>query len=246
MNLPNNIPDNAIKPWTIVRLNDGNDSHVEKSKVINEYVRFPRAFFNTSYNDYGFPGPVVITINPGEMTDKDWHEVKEGADSGEGPVPNLMFVRFRTNTWNLGIADRAISWYSQRHVPIVLTFMAYTDKNDIPEKHRKNYTYSQRTTNKYWTIKPATWEKVMNKYRFNPNVYSCGRYACIKYCDDTNGCSKCGNCAREYMATMERLELIKDKWKPSIIDTIGSNDKYIPRISPDAPDVKWTHIKRCR
>ena len=53
------------------------------------------AFFNTSIpnNLAGYGRPVVLTVNPGEMTDEDAHLVR--------PIPdNLMFVRFRTNTWN--------------------------------------------------------------------------------------------------------------------------------------------------
>ena len=63
-----------------------------------------------------FDAPVVVTVNPSKMTDKSFHKLD--------PIPrNLMFVRFRINTWNTGLAARAIDYYTALKVPVILTLM---------------------------------------------------------------------------------------------------------------------------
>ncbi len=143
-----------------------------------------------------FDAPIVLTVNPGVMTDVDMHLLG-------GDVPkNLMFVRFRTNTWNLGLTDLTVAFYSDRKVPVVLTFMAYFGSGGIHKGHKINYVFRKRTLNSYHAITTEAWEKIMARYKYNKWVYSCGKIEGEK---GTTACRHCGNCLREYFATMERM-----------------------------------------
>lgn len=194
-NLPN-IPRHMETVGRVVRINDGNDSNVNQESVLRLTRNFRMKFFNTSIpnNLEHFRDPVVLTVNPGEMTNKDYHKLKS--------IPkNLMFVRFRTNTWNLELCSRAIDYYSMRNVPIILTFMAYfTGKMRPGFEH--NYVFRKRTLNSYNAITTEAWERVMSKYKYNKWVHSCGKIEGEK--GDTH-CRFCGNCLREYYATMEKM-----------------------------------------
>ena len=102
-NLPN-MPSYEQSRGRIVRVNDGNDSNVDPDLVVQKTKIYEDAFFNTAIpkNLENFPGPVVLTINPGDMTDKDFYKLDT--------IPlNLMFIRFRTNTWNLDLLKQAIT-----------------------------------------------------------------------------------------------------------------------------------------
>lgn len=198
-NLPN-MPDFRQTKHRIVRVNDGNDSNIEKEKVMKACQDYSMKFYNTAipYDLKSFDAPVVLTVNPGKQTDLWAHLLEE-------PVPsNLMFVRMRTNTWNLPLTDIVISYYSQLEVPIILTFMAYFNKN-IPNDHKLNYIFRKRTLNSYWAITTKAWELIMARYKYNKWVYSCGK---IEGERGTTSCRHCGNCIREYFATMERLKQI--------------------------------------
>lgn len=193
-NLPN-MPDPQICRERVVRVNDGLDSNVQRDLVVQATDCYPLRFFNTSIPDLDFPGPVVLTVNPGDMTDSEFHEVN--------PVPqNLMFVRVRVNTWNLlNVVFPAARFYTSREVPVVLTFMAYYQQ-EIPEDFQLDYTYRKRTTNSYWAITTDAWRRVMSAYRDNPWVHSCGKLEGGK---GTTACRHCGNCLREFFATRERM-----------------------------------------
>lgn len=190
-----NVPD-QVKFWHIIRINDGNDSNVNPELVMDTAQRFPMRFYNTSIpkNLGQFDAPIVLTVNPGKQTD-------DYATLLLYTPTNLMFVRVRTNTWNVKVVDEAVEYYSQRKVPIILTFMAYFT-TPIPKDHEKYYTFRKRTLNDYWAITTAAWEMVMSRYKYNKWVYSCGK---IEGELGTTACRHCGNCLREYFATMERL-----------------------------------------
>jgi len=191
-NLPH-LPPFRLTQNRIVRINDGNDSNVEREKVEELAQRYEMCFFNTAIpTDLGrFSRPVVFTANPGRLTDKSPLRVD--------PVPdNLMFVRVRTNVWNLDSTVKpAVEYYTKRGVAVVLTFMAYyTEK--IPEENKGCYEWKKRTLNSYWVLKQVFVERIMEDYIRNPFVYSCGikgRYEC----------TFCGNCVREYFNAMDRL-----------------------------------------
>ena len=194
-NLPN-MPSLEQIGHRVVRVNDGNDSNYARKKVVERTQYFKNKFYNTSdsIRIEDFPGPVVLTINPAKFTDSYFHKLDQ--------IPkNLMFVRFRTNMWNLDILDEAIEHYTPKQVPVVLTFMAYyTEKVSL--EYRAHYTFRQRTLNSYYAITTKAWESVMAKYKYNHFVYSCGKTEGEK---GITSCSRCGNCLREYFNTMERL-----------------------------------------
>lgn len=194
--LADNLPHLPPPGWTegrIVRMNDGNDSNVDRNRVLAEAGLHTDVFFNTAIpkNLDTFPGPVVLTINPGEITDTDYFKID--------PIPkNLMFVRIRVNTWNyLTVVDEAVEYYTSRGVPVVLTPMAYYEET-IPEGHTHNYEWKKRTINSYWCMTREASEVMANRYKDNVLVYTCGYKG-------TYPCARCGNCVREYHVTKERL-----------------------------------------
>lgn len=200
-NLPN-IPE-RVQFWQIVRINDGHDSNImpPSMDIRVETKQFPRKYYNTAIpkNFSWFDAPVVFTINPGKMTDKSFWEL-ESKD-----LDNLMYVRFRTNTWNLEITDKAVDYYTSREIPVVLTFMAYFHTIDhIPKKHRKFYINRSRTSNVYTAITTDAWRNVMMRYEDNKWVDSCGK---IEGERGTSACRFCGVCIKHYMAAMENRSI---------------------------------------
>lgn len=195
-NLPNLIPKEEAK-GTIIRVNDGNDSNVGFETVIENTKNYKDKFYNTAipYGLEKFEAPVVLTINPAKMTDTSFYKLD--------PIPdNLMYVRIRTNTWNLDkVVKPAVSYYAPKNVPIVLTFMAYFS-TPIPEGHEDNYVFRKRTLNSYWAITTKAWEEIMELFKYNIYVYSCGK---IEGELGSTKCVRCGNCIREYYATKTRM-----------------------------------------
>jgi len=197
-NLPN-MPTLEQVGHRVVRVNDGGDSSLG-GEVRYDTGKYPLRFYNTSLDSFpmeSFVEPVVLTINPGQMTDLGFYKLD--------PIPpNLMFVRFRANIWNLNLATRAVSYYSMREVPIVMTFMAYFHTSISPI-HKHFYEWRKRTTNPYWAITREGWAKIMYRFishpLYNKWVYSCG----TEGKDGTSLCRFCGNCLREFYATKERM-----------------------------------------
>jgi hypothetical protein len=198
-NLPN-MPDPVnifLSGFEVVRVNDGNDSNNKRTSVVEATQQYKHRFYNTSIPSKldEFNAPVVLTVNPGTMTDTSACLLSV--------IPkNLMFVRFRTNMWNLEKADEVIEYYAFHSVPTVLTFMAYYSEESIPEDFRQDYMYRKRTLNSYYAITTDAWERVMQRYKYNKWVYSCGKIEGEK---GVTGCRFCGNCLREFFATMERM-----------------------------------------
>lgn len=202
-NLPH-VPSLAMSIGRVVRVNDGHDSNIDRD-IVETTVRvraYADYFFNTAMpiDLELYSGPVVLTINPGfglfgDMTDRIFHRV-------ENPPKNLMFVRVRVNTWNQNLALEAVIFYTQLKIPIMLTFMAYHCVDAIPISQRPNYVKRIRTTNSYWAITTSAWRRLMDAYRWEHLVYSCGK---IEGLNGTTKCVRCGNCLREYYAAKERL-----------------------------------------
>lgn len=190
-NLPH-IPPSHMAKGRVVRMNDGNDSNVKRDIVIKAAAQFDDVFFNTAIPEFDLPGPVVLTVNPYPLTDTGFHKVD--------PVPhNLMYVRVRTNMWNITtVVDPVVEHYMQLGISVVLTFMAYYD-TEIMECYRHHYEWRKRTVNSYHAIKYESWLWVMNRYRQQSCVYSCGREGVSSLCRD------CGNCLREYFHCKERI-----------------------------------------
>jgi len=201
-NLPNMPPAEEAQNQ-VVRVNDGNDSNHQIALVIRSTQQYPMKFYNTAIpkNFDKFDAPVVLTINPAKMTDRDWYKLD--------PIPkNLMFVRIRTNMWNINtVVIPAIEYYTSKEIPVVLTFMAYYDTDDkvpeeIPPDYLKYYRFRKRTLNAYYAITTHGWELIMSEFMYNHWVYSCSKIEGEK---GTYKCHRCGNCLREYFYTMEKL-----------------------------------------
>lgn len=188
-----NMPSYQESLGRIIRVNDGNDSNNQRSAVINNTMSYARKFYNTSFAEdlAGYDAPIVLTVNPGGITDHDFHRVRIIPD-------NLMMVRVRVNMWNLELVDEAVLYYTGRNIPVILTFLAYFEQ-PIPKKHKNNYVWKKRTLNPYWCIKREPREKIVDKYALNKLVYPCGHRSF-----DTK-CRYCGNCLKFYYATMEKL-----------------------------------------
>ena len=191
-NLPH-VPTFEMADGRIVRVNDGNDSNANRDIVEAVTEKFVDKFYNTSmpFRLGEFPGPVVLTVNPGKKTDVDFHKVD--------PIPsNLMFVRVRVSAWNVEtVVVPAVQYYTERNVPVVLTFMAYYTET-IPDGYQYAYEWKKRTLNSYWCMTKEAMDFVTGLFERNPYVYTCGykgQYAC----------SRCGNCIREYYNAKERL-----------------------------------------
>lgn len=180
----------------VVRINDGNDSNHMIALVIRSTQQYQMKFYNTAIpkNFDKFDAPVVLTVNPSYMTDEKFYKLD--------PIPkNLMFVRIRTNMWNMNkVVVPAVEYYTEREVPVVLTFMAYYDHPEkIPEGFAGCYEFKKRTLNSYYVIKQFAWDMITDMFKDNKYVYTCGKDA------NTHPCKFCGNCLREYFATMERI-----------------------------------------
>lgn len=191
-NLPH-MPPQEYTERRVVRINDGNDSNVERTIVEETARRYRMCFFNTAIPKdlEKFNEPVVLTINPGVSTDEEFYRLSQIPD-------NLMFVRIRTNPWNLRrVVHPAIEHYTRRGVAVVLTFMAYFT-SAIPEGYKNSYTWKRRTLNSYFCLRQHEIESIMRRFGNNPFVYSCG----VK---GKHECMFCGNCLREYFNAMERM-----------------------------------------
>ena len=195
-NLPN-MPPAWLAEGRVVRVNDGNDSNNKRADVISMTFHYPDKFYNTSIPKHleEFKAPVVLTVNPGKMTDESAHLL-------DVIPPNLMFVRVRTNTWNFKVVVDAVKHYTSRDVPVVLTFMAYY-ADGVNKGHTCNYSFRKRTMNSYWCATQSAVDLIFSNAKEHalPNklVYTCG------YDATTYSCARCGTCLREYYATKERM-----------------------------------------
>jgi hypothetical protein len=191
-NLPH-VPSVELTKGRIVRMNDGNDSNHRRDIVTYVAQQYEDYFYNTAIPKdlKGFNAPVVLTVNPGEMTDTGFHRLKL--------IPsNLMFVRVRVNMWNLDdVVAPVVNYYTNEAVPVVFTFMAYYTKR-IPNLYSNCYEWKKRTLNSYYVLKQEYIDNIMNLYRTNAYVYSCGYKG-------KHACTFCGNCIREYYNTKERM-----------------------------------------
>jgi hypothetical protein len=193
-NLPN-MPTIEQVGHRVVRVNDGNDSCHQQDMVIEATKQYPLKFYNTSMNKNldKFDAPIVVTINPGKKTDTSWTKLD--------PIPkNLMFVRFRINTWNTWLARKAIEYYTKREVPVVLTFMAYHNEKSIRDGYKDDYVERKRTLNTYYAITKSAWHRIMNNLAFDEKlIYSCGKIEG----ESNGGCKACGNCLREFFRVID-------------------------------------------
>lgn len=195
-NLPN-MPSPLAMMDKIVRVNDGHDSSIDKDMVIEKCGVYRHKFYNTSFPVMldKFDAPVVLTVNPSDITDKDYYKLDK--------IPeNLMFVRARVNMWNLPLVDEIVEHYSNLKIPIVLTMMAYYTES-VPEENKSMYEYKKRTLNSYWILTETYWRLIEDRYRSNHLVDTCGKYG-------QTSCKYCGNCLKYYFACVEKMERAND------------------------------------
>lgn len=191
-NIPH-IPSESLAEGRIVRINDGNDSNNNFDLVVEKTVHFKDKFYNTSINKNldKFPGPVVLTVNPSRMTDFGFQKIID--------VPvNLMFIRVRTNMWNIdGVVEPVVDYYTKINVPVILTYMAYY-QTKIPKDYQDYYSFEKRTLNSYHVLNEKGMKLIRTKFQNNTLVYECGYKG-------THSCIRCGNCIREYYRTKEKI-----------------------------------------
>ena len=185
------IPSKIEADGRVVRFNTGLDSNVEREKVIEASKDYEDFFFNTAIPRFDFPGPVVFTCNSKAVTKSaPADSIAYFADFDE--AENLMYVRFRLNTWNVDLADEVVKYYADWfQVPVVMTFMRYSDENNIPEDQKSNYTYEKHIVNSYWLMKDDVKRQIMHSWADNGMVYMCGTY-------DSDLCRDCENCWNLY------------------------------------------------
>lgn len=194
-NLPH-IPTEEQAKGRVVRICDLHDANIDRERVVRIGAIYDDAFYNTSINHdlAGFKLPVVLTINPGKLTDTGYIQLGE-------PPPNLMFVRIRAHPGNIAqVIVPAIEYYTlllDEPVPVVLTYMAYFD-GEPPVMHTNKYEYTKRVTNSYWCLKTKEISHIEDRFYDNEFVYSCGYKG-------THSCRRCGTCLREYYAAKERI-----------------------------------------
>jgi len=182
----------------IVRVNCGHDSNIEREKVIKETEQYPRKFFNTSMPYLDFPAPVVFTANA--------EEEKPAKRPGQMKVDfkNSMFVRLRVSGTNLQHIQNAASAWTDWEIPVVLTFMAYYDKEppwdeNNPMCRDEAYIWKTRHVNSYWCATKAFMVYVLNKMRPISRLVSlCGGL-------ESNYCRECRNCETYYWQTIKRM-----------------------------------------
>lgn len=183
-----NMPGKEESEGRVVRVNDGGDSSVNWPLSLISTRDYKDKFYNTSQVDHlrEFDAPIVLTVNPGKMTDEDfWIVSKEDAEK-------IMFVRFRVNTWNLELMDKCIRYYMGLDIPTVATPMAYPSLMPIPQEEIKFYEWGKRTLNDYWKLNMEGKKKVC-----------LGSPMGFYYCEGE--CKRCGNCLREYFRKKEEL-----------------------------------------
>lgn len=202
----------------VVRVNSGHDSNVQRDLVIKTALKYKNFFFNTSFPRFDFPGPVVFTCNGATAFINNDHTCsgfkvvsEEGLSLPDSKamlidekfeyLDNVMFVRFRLNTWNEGLANKVVEHYTNLGIPVVMTFMRYMNRESIPREHRKFYRWQHHILNDHFILRGGIRTAMMLRWGKNKFVYSCGNGK-SSYCKD------CGNCTRFYY----RWQLKQDEY----------------------------------
>jgi len=176
----------------IVRTNSGHDSNRQKKLVLDVTAEYPRKFYNTSLMNFDFPGPVVFTAN---ATDTDHSVFLVRRELCE----NLMFVRVRTNTWNLPLLEAACHHYTVNGIPVVITFMRYRDMRHIPPGAWPSYSSEKHIINEWYRLHASLREYIFSHFRqkYGDLVRMCGTI-------ESSYCRDCGNCEEFYWRATDR------------------------------------------
>ncbi|MEN6406145.1 MAG: hypothetical protein ABFC77_06710 [Thermoguttaceae bacterium] len=188
----------------IVRMNSGNDSNNQRELVIETAARYKHAFFNTSLPTFDFPRPVVWTANPCEE-----QPVRIPPALATSTPKNLMFVRLRVSSTNLRHIKLAADWFAMKHIPVVLTFMAYYEAEPQPPTDvlaavgGPCYEWRVRHINSYHCPTAAFIRYVLGMFDGNRLVSYCGAFDNEGNC--TPYCQFCRNCETFYYQSIKRM-----------------------------------------
>jgi len=198
-----NVPEPREMRYRVVCINDWHDSSNSHLEIVQGMRGYPLRFFNTivPYFLHEFDAPVVLTLNAREDTDTKFWQLEE--------IPaNLMFVRFRVNTWNIKLLWQAVDYYTgTRRVPLILDWVEYPKVSAIPTGYRKYYKADQHDGRRIWRVWFEEWRRVADLFTDDILVYTCGRGPRRQ----DRLCRNCGNCLREYFATRERMLAVMAK-----------------------------------
>lgn len=217
------IPDPEEVGDGILRMNCGHDSNLQRDLVIETAKKYKHFFFNTSIPNFDFPGPVVLTANPKEEDSCVYpHDIDKAWEEGKFQLDNLMFVRLRVSPTNLDLIERGVKCWTEKDIPVVLTFMAYYDqeppgtklinhpddpmafvlKND-QEFKKVVYRWQKRHINSYWCPTREFKQYVLQRMKKIGGrlVTMCGTL-------DSNYCKDCMNCEIYYTQTIKHLQEI--------------------------------------
>jgi hypothetical protein len=239
-NLPN-MPDPQFvnKNGLIVRVNDLNDSNYQRELVMEATKIYERKFYNTAIPKdlEGFGDPVVLTINPAKRTDKSFYKLDpipknlmfvrvrintwnldlvdeaikyyatrsvpviltfmayyNGMGIPEDHRKNYVFRKRTLNSYN---AIRTDAW--RRLMEREIEF----EGRDLIKIGIVNRMGGNGELKKIEED-----EKVKVRYENLYLVHSCGG---VEGEMGKTSCKNCGNCLREYFATMERLRASSQK-----------------------------------
>jgi hypothetical protein len=170
-------------------MNCGHDSNIERDAVIKTASLYPKVFFNTSIPKFDFPGPVVFTANAQE---------ENSAVLLSYAPHNLMFIRLRASATNFSLVESAIVHYMGLGVPVVLTFMAYYDKEPV---HKENYVFKTRHINSYWCPTREFMARVLHHMK---KIAGRGVSLCSDL--DSYACKNCRNCETYYLQTVKHMK----------------------------------------
>jgi len=165
----------------IVRVNQGNDSNINKDIVLERTAIYPKKFYCTAIPNFDFPAPVVFTCNGEELI---------LAING---LNNLMMVRVKTNLWNLNELEKAINYYCG--VPITISFMRYKDTNNIPNEFRQFYELKKNVMDDDYRYHLRDEQKQVIFYKYGTTNKMVDICRIVKARD----CERCEFCYEKFM-----------------------------------------------
>jgi hypothetical protein len=183
----------------IVRVNSGHDSNLLTNEQLKLTSLYSDRYYNTSLPKLLFNAPTILTIN-GRDTDKTFYIAYSDI---LGELDSLMSVRFRVNTWNLDLAEKAIRLW-QDITPIILTDMRYYGAdNGVPPPSVKNpedYVFGKHILNSYWKLNDCGKAKVMELLSYHNVFWEGNPFYGSTLCKD------CRLCEHFYFIAKERLK----------------------------------------
>ena len=187
------IPSLEEAKGKIIRVNSGHDSNLQFELVMETTRGYLDRFYNTALPLLRFNAPTVLTIN-GRDTDVTFYH----PNHVKGNLKELMFVRFRVNTWNLKLCDEAVRSWCGLGIPLVLTDMRYYNEEAVESP--EDYQWKKHILNSYYCLKPEALDCILKRYADNGLVFWCGNpFSKSTYC------SECRICEILYWRTKQRL-----------------------------------------